>query len=86
MPHKKPCPIAFVPSRGEGKRLLSLTAQRYTPSVPFSGKQLIVDFVLRYLFRARGCNTPACAAMCRSKMKRSWTMRSSWTAAWSAAG
>lgn len=41
--------LAFVMAGGEGTRLAPLTAERSKPSVPFSGRYRIVDFVLSNL-------------------------------------
>jgi glucose-1-phosphate adenylyltransferase len=45
----KPRVLAFVMAGGEGARLHPLTAGRSKPSVPFSGRYRIVDFVLSNL-------------------------------------
>lgn len=45
----KPTVLAFVMAGGEGTRLHPLTAERSKPSVPFSGRYRIVDFVLSNL-------------------------------------
>lgn len=45
--------LAFVMAGGEGSRLYPLTAERSKPSVPFAGRNRIVDFVLSNLANSR---------------------------------
>lgn len=45
--------LAFVMAGGEGSRLFPLTAGRSKPSVPFAGRNRIVDFVLSNLANSK---------------------------------
>lgn len=45
--------LAFVMAGGEGSRLFPLTAERSKPSVPFAGRNRIVDFVLSNLANSK---------------------------------
>ncbi len=45
--------LAFVMAGGEGTRLYPLTAERSKPSVPFAGRNRIVDFVLSNLANSK---------------------------------